>query len=130
MKRRPSTPILARVCRAIVNDSLHSFHVKSTYSYDQTYYGTIGYSRHLRYAGRDPLRRAEWKPQLSRVDRPKLDYMPFNHGGPDFWPWLNLKVGLQYIYYTQFDGGTTNYDGNGHNASDNNTIYAFVWLAF
>ena len=56
--------------------------------------------------------------------------MPFNHGGPEFWPWLNAKFGLQYVAYTKFDGGTTNYDGNGHNANDNNTIYAFAWVAF
>lgn len=112
-----------------VNDSLHSFHVKSTYSYDQTYYGTIGYSRIFGtqdatlYGGLNGSPNSAWWTA-------EVDYVPFNHGGPDFWPWLNLKVGLQYNYYTQFDGGTTNYDGNGHNAGDNNTIYAFVWLAF
>ena len=56
--------------------------------------------------------------------------MPFNHGGPSFWPWLNVKFGLQYTYYTKFNGGTDNYDGAGHSASDNNTLYLFSWLAF
>ena len=60
----------------------------------------------------------------------EIDYMPFNHGGPSFWPWLNAKIGLQYIYYTKFNGGTTNYDGAGRNATDNNTLYLFAWLAF
>jgi hypothetical protein len=30
----------------------------------------------------------------------------------------------------QFNGATSNYDGLGHNASDNNTLRAFTWLAF
>jgi hypothetical protein len=56
--------------------------------------------------------------------------MPFNKGGPSFWPWLNAKVGLQYIAYTKFNGGTTNYDGFGRNASANNTLFLFTWIAF
>ena len=56
--------------------------------------------------------------------------MPFNKGGPSFWPWLNAKVGLQYIGYTKFNGGTTNYDGFGRNASANNTLFLYTWIAF
>jgi hypothetical protein len=56
--------------------------------------------------------------------------MPFNHGGPSFWPWLNAKFGLQYIYYDKFNGGRTNFDGSGRNAHDNNTLFAFTWIAF
>jgi hypothetical protein len=40
-----------------------------------------------------------------------------------FWPWQNLQLAAQYIGYTRFNGGTTNYDGSGRNASSNNTIY-------
>ena len=56
--------------------------------------------------------------------------MPF--GKADSWagPWVNLKVGAQYTLYTQFNGGTTNYDGYGRNASDNNTLYLFAWMIF
>jgi hypothetical protein len=28
------------------------------------------------------------------------------------------------------DGEATNYDGNGHNASDNNTLTAMAWVAY
>jgi len=41
-----------------------------------------------------------------------------------------VRIGLQYTHYLQFNGGTTNYDGNGRNASDNDTILLFTWLAF
>ena len=45
-------------------------------------------------------------------------------------PWLNTKLSLQYTGYTKFNGGKSNYDGFGRNASDNNTIYALVWFAY
>ncbi|MGD0508915.1 MAG: hypothetical protein ABSA27_14025, partial [Terriglobales bacterium] len=40
-----------------------------------------------------------------------------------YWPWQNLQLGAQYTGYTRFNGGSTNYDGAGRNASSNNTIY-------
>jgi len=42
---------------------------------------------------------------------------------------FNLRVGAQYIVYTKFNGASSNYDGLGHNASDNNTLRLFTWLA-
>jgi hypothetical protein len=37
---------------------------------------------------------------------------------------------LQYITYNQFNGGNTNYDGFGRNASGNGSTYLLLWLAF
>jgi hypothetical protein len=48
----------------------------------------------------------------------------------DFLPWLNTKLGVQYTIYSKFNGGTRNYDGAGRNASDNNTVFVYVWTAF
>ncbi len=48
----------------------------------------------------------------------------------DYLPWLNVKLGLQYTAFFKFNGATTNYDGAGRNASDNNLLYAYLWLAF
>jgi hypothetical protein len=42
---------------------------------------------------------------------------------------LNLRVGVQYTVYTKFDGARTNFNGTGRNASDNNTLRIFTWLA-
>lgn len=47
-----------------------------------------------------------------------------------FMPWLNTRFEAQYVAYSKFDGSRTNYDGTGRNASDNNTLYLLVWLAF
>ena len=60
----------------------------------------------------------------------EVDWVPF--GKADSWltPFVNLKVGLQYVAYTQFNGASSNYDGYGRNASANNTLYLFGWMAF
>jgi hypothetical protein len=51
-------------------------------------------------------------------------------GEVDFNPWENTRLGVQYTAYSNFNGGKTDYDGSGRDASGNNTLYAFAWLAF
>jgi len=48
----------------------------------------------------------------------------------NYLPWLNVKVSAQYTFYNKFNGGSTNYDGAGRNASDNDTLYLLLWFAF
>jgi hypothetical protein len=48
----------------------------------------------------------------------------------DFNAWQNTRLGLQYTVYDKFNGGSSSYDGAGRNASDNNALFLFVWLAF
>jgi hypothetical protein len=43
--------------------------------------------------------------------------------------WLNVRFTLQYTHYTKFNGASTNYDGMGRNASDNDTTYLLLWFA-
>jgi hypothetical protein len=40
------------------------------------------------------------------------------------------KFILQYTAYDKFNGSSSNYDGSGRDASDNNTFYALFWLMF
>jgi len=60
----------------------------------------------------------------------QADFTPF--GKESSWgsPWANLRAGLQYTGYTKFNGASTNYDGYGRDAKDNNTVFAFIWTAF
>jgi hypothetical protein len=45
--------------------------------------------------------------------------------------WQNTRVGLQYVAYNKFNGASTGYDlAGGRNASDNNTLYLYLWVAF
>jgi hypothetical protein len=48
----------------------------------------------------------------------------------DLNPWQNVRLSAQYTAYTKFNGGTTNYDGSGRNASWNNTLYLSLWLMY
>jgi hypothetical protein len=48
----------------------------------------------------------------------------------DYLPLRQVKVSLQYTIYDKFNGAHSNYDGFGRNASDNNTLYALIWLMF
>jgi hypothetical protein len=51
-------------------------------------------------------------------------------GELEYSPWLNTHVTLQYVAYSKFNGAGTDYDGSGRSASDNNTLYLLLWLAF
>jgi hypothetical protein len=45
--------------------------------------------------------------------------------------WQNARLGLQYIAYNKFNGASTAYDvAGGRNAASNNTLYAYMWVAF
>jgi len=59
----------------------------------------------------------------------QIDWTPW--GKEDSWarPFANVRLGLQYTTYDKFDGASGNYDGNGRNASDNNTLFLFLWAA-
>ncbi|HEU4669245.1 MAG TPA: cytochrome C [Dyella sp.] len=59
----------------------------------------------------------------------EADWNPF--GESDSWeqPWANVRVGLQYTFYTRFAGRVHNVGGAGRSASDNNTTYLYLWLA-
>jgi hypothetical protein len=60
----------------------------------------------------------------------EADWVPFGKEDSWFGPFVNVKVGVQYIVYTQFNGGGSDYDGFGRRASDNNTLFLFAWLTF
>jgi hypothetical protein len=51
-------------------------------------------------------------------------------GEVDLNAWENTRLGLQYTAFSNFNGGKTDYDGSGRNASGNNTLFAFLWMAF
>jgi hypothetical protein len=63
----------------------------------------------------------------------------FGNGSPNsngwiaelnYLPWQNVKLALHYIAYQKFNGASSNYDGSGRNASDNNTLYLLGWFNF
>jgi hypothetical protein len=47
-------------------------------------------------------------------------------------PWLNVRLGAQYVMYQKFNGASRSYDvaSIGRNAKDNNTLMLYTWFAF
>ena len=60
----------------------------------------------------------------------QLDATPFGEGNSPLGQRFNMRVGAQYTIYTKFDGARRNFDGSGRDASDNNTLRVFTWIAF
>jgi len=109
------------------SDTIDSYKITGNYYYRSQNCGTIGGSAgFFSITGdTDPLlysESANGSPD-SRGAILELDYLP-----P--WKWPYTKFSLQYIIYNKFNGGSTNYDGFGHNASDNNTLFFLIWTAF
>ena len=48
-----------------------------------------------------------------------------------FWtPIQYMRLGAQYTAYSKYNGASTNYDGLGRNASDNNSLFIYLWAAY
>ena len=45
-------------------------------------------------------------------------------------PWQNTRFAMQYQFYSLFNGASNDYDAAGRKASDNNTLFLYLWLAF
>ena len=71
----------------------------------------------------------------SRTGRPtslggfvQLNLIPFSQWFHQMWPALPMtQFALQYTMYSTFNGASSNYDGYGRSASENNTLYLLVW---
>ena len=108
---------------ANARDTLHTFKAKATYYHDRKYGGTVGLfatsgSADAGLYGTDAdggARRPDNRGYIL-----ELDYLPIQ----------NVRLMLQYTGYTKFDGASSNYDGNGRNAHDNDTLFFNVWVAF
>ena len=117
------------------SNDLNQIRLTATYYYQQTYGVTASWQKTWGtpdpglYAPAPLTGSANGKPN-SNAFIFEADYVPF--GKADSWagPWVNLKLGVQYTLYTQFNGGTSNYDGSGRNAGDNNALYVFAWMIF
>ena len=116
-------------------NNLNQLRLNASYYYQQTYGGTVGWQKSwgtanpLLYAPGTLSGSANGKPNNNAFTF-EADWVPFGKAESFAGPWANLKLGAQYTVYTQFNGAAKNYDGNGRNASDNNTLYVFAWLIF
>jgi len=105
-----------------------------TWAYKQTWIAALGLFQIT--GSNDPLLYAPGEVDGSATGSPdsngylvQLEYVPFGKMDSPHRPWMNVRVGLQYIGYSKFNGASSNYDGFGRSASDNDTLFAFVWVA-
>jgi len=105
------------------SDELHTFKAKATYYFERKYGGTLAY---FKTAGSTDagLYGSDAAGNPNRPDNNgyivELDYLPVQY----------VRLMLQYTGYGKFNGASTNYDGSGRNARDNNTLFFNVWAAF
>ncbi|WP_019450940.1 hypothetical protein [Cupriavidus sp. BIS7] len=121
----PSGGIGAGPTPANPTDHLTTFKAKASYMYERKYGATVGYFSTTGnadaglYAPVPVTGSANGYPD-SRGMIFELDYLPHPQ----------VKLALQYTWFMKFNGAHTNYDGNGRNAMDNNTVYLLAWFAF
>jgi hypothetical protein len=111
--------------------SLNQFRLAASYNWKQTLGATAGWFHSS--GSSDALRYGSSLDGSPNTDGyiVQFDYTPW--GKEDSWgaPWANLRLGLQYTGYNRFMGGSSylNGDGQPRQASDNNTLMVFVWVA-
>jgi hypothetical protein len=117
------------------NSDLNQIRLNASYWYQNTYGATLGWQKTwgpanpVLYQPAELTGSANGKPNTNEFIL-EADWVPFGKADSFMGPWANLKVGAQYTMYTQFNGSSSNYDGFGRNASGNNTLFLFAWMAF
>ncbi len=110
---------------ALIAHNLNTYRLDGTYHWGNEYGATLGYFN--TWGTADPLWYAADPVDGSANGSPKTDgYV----AQVSWWPVQNIELTLQYTGYLNFNGRSTNYDGAGRNASNNNTVYARVWFIF
>ena len=111
-------------------DDLRDFRADLSYYWRNRIGGTVavfrttGSADDLLYTGD-----RTFKPDSTGVTL-QADATPFGDGKGPLGGRMNLRVGVQYTFYPEFDGARRNYDGAGANAGNNNTLRVFTWIAF
>ena len=121
----PSGGIGAGPTPSNASDHLDTVKAKLSYYYQRKYgatlawFSTTGNSDPGLYAPAPVTGSANGYPNSSGLIL-EADYLPFP----------KVKLSVQYTWFLKFNGARYNYDGNGRNASDNDTLYLLAWLMF
>ena len=101
------------------------FRINSSYVYQRKYGATLGYFSVTgdvdsnQYMMGEVMGSSTGKPDTKGYVA-EINYLPQE----------KIKLALQYIAYTKFNGASMDYDGFGRNASDNNTVYVLANFMF
>jgi hypothetical protein len=117
------------------SNNLDTFEMDVSYIMDQTWattaavFNTNGSTNHLMFSPAPVNGSASGAPTTGGYTL-RFEWVPFGKTGSWASPWVNVRLGLQYKGYWRFNGGSSNYDGFGRSASDNNSVFLYAWLAF
>jgi hypothetical protein len=104
------------------NNKTNSFLSKVSYVYNATYGAAVAFQNITGTAdahyGTNAVTGNALNPN-STVWIPSIWYQPLQ----------NMRLTYQYFAFTKYNGGTTNYNGLGTNASANNVSWLYLWLA-
>jgi hypothetical protein len=120
---------------AAASNHLNTLRLDASYTYHQTWSAGAGVfdiagGQDQVFYGPAPLSGSNNGSPDTRGYILQLEYVPFGKMGSWAQPWVNVRIGLQYTGYLKFNGGTSNYDGFGRTARQNNSLFLFAWLAF
>jgi len=117
------------------SDTLNQFRVAAVYDWHATYEAILAYNGI--FGSVDPKLYPATAVTGSAANSPEtqviigeINWTPNGNNTGKGFPWFNYRVGLQYRYYLEFNGGTTNYDGHGRNAGDNNELLLYTMFSF
>ena len=115
-------------------NNLNSITLKASYVYDAKYGVGLGYQNVSGSA--DGFYGSKSYTGATPVGGPNLNGSQI--GSPNSTAWVpsiwwqalqNVRLSLQYTAFTQYMGASKNYDGQGTNASANNTTWLYLWMA-
>ncbi len=107
-----------------LRNTLDSFNLKGSYWYQNTYGLTLA---SFAYNGSSDMLLYGGKPN-TQGGILELDYNPFGKANSWMEPYMNMRVGLQYTWYSKFSG-VNGFFNPPAKASDANTTYLYVWFA-
>ena len=105
---------------------MKSIRLKGTYYYDNkyginlAYFTTKGNSDQLLYNNGEAISGSAAGSPNSTGYIAELNYLPRR----------DIRLVAQYTAYKKFNGATNDYDGQGRNAKDNNSLYLLAWFMF
>ena len=102
-----------------LSNNLESFNIKGSYWFKNTYGVTLA---SFTYTGSRDANLYGGSPN-TQGGTVELNYNPFGQRNSWLEPYVNLRVGLQYTFYSKFNGLT------GSDASGNDTTYLYLWFA-
>ena len=126
------------------SDTTHTLRAKLTYTYQAKYGGSIGYFN-MTGSTNTANQTSGYDPGTLTITSDPTAGAPSTRvsgnlsGNPAtsgftyeaFWiPVQYVRVGMQYTSYSKFNGASSNYDGFGRDAKDNNTLFFYVWGAY